>query len=374
MDNKKRIVVGISGGVDSAVSAYLLKKQGHEVIGLFMRNWDSLLNNELNNENLTNICPQEQDYLDAQKVCQELGIELIRKDFIKEYWDYVFSYFLDEFKNSRTPNPDIFCNKYIKFSAFLDYALKELKADYIAMGHYAQINFDETTKEYQLLKGIDINKDQSYFLSQLTQEQLKYTIFPLGNLTKPEVRTIAKDLNLTVATKKDSTGICFIGERNFKNFLDNYLPAKPGQTIDIKSKKIIGNHDGVYYYTLGQRKGLNLSGFKNPYFVVDKDVKNNILYVANENENGWLMHTNCLVNNINWISKDKPKTINCFAKFRYRQADIPVELTFINDDEIQVHALQAVRAITPGQIAAFYLNDVCLGSGIVNIIEKNDFN
>lgn len=370
MHNKKRIVVGISGGVDSAVSAYLLKKQGHEVIGLFMRNWDSLLNNELNNENLTNICPQEQDYLDAQKVCQELGIELIRKDFIKEYWDYVFSYFLDEFKNSRTPNPDIFCNKYIKFSAFLDYAIKELKADYIAMGHYAQINFDEATKEYQLLKGVDVNKDQSYFLSQLSQEQLKYTIFPIGNLTKPEVRIIAKDLKLSVANKKDSTGICFIGERNFKNFLDNYLPAKPGKTVDIKTKKEIGTHDGVYYYTLGQRKGLNLSGFKNPYFVVDKDVKNNILYVANENENGWLMHNNCLVNNINWISKDKPKTIKCFAKFRYRQSDIPVKLTFINDNEIKVKSLQAVRAITPGQIAAFYLNDVCLGSGIVNTIEK----
>lgn len=370
-NKKKRIVVGISGGVDSAVSAYLLKKQGHEVIGLFMRNWDSLLNNELNNENLTNICPQEQDYLDAQKVCQELGIELMRKDFVKEYWDYVFSYFLDEFKNSRTPNPDIFCNKYIKFAAFLDYALKELKADYIAMGHYAQINFNQVTKEYQLLKGTDINKDQSYFLSQLTQDQLKYTMFPLGNLTKPEVRTIAQDLNLSVANKKDSTGICFIGERNFKNFLDNYLPAKPGKTVDIKTNKEIGTHDGVYYYTLGQRKGLNLSGFKNPYFVVDKDVKNNILYVANENENDWLMHNNCLVNNINWISKNKPKTINCFAKFRYRQSDIPVKLNFINDNKIQVHALKAVRAITPGQIAAFYLNDVCLGSGIVvSVTEK----
>ncbi|MDQ7983287.1 MAG: tRNA 2-thiouridine(34) synthase MnmA [Spiroplasma sp.] len=368
-DNKKqRIVVGISGGVDSAVSAHILKKQGHEVIGLFMRNWDSLLNNELNNENLANICPQEQDYLDAKKVCQELGIELIRKDFVKEYWDYVFSYFLDEFKANRTPNPDIFCNKYIKFSAFADYALNELKADAIAMGHYAQINFNQTTKEYQLLKGIDVNKDQSYFLSQLTQEQLKKTIFPIGNLTKPEVRKIAKALNLSVANKKDSTGICFIGERNFKNFLDNYLPAKPGKTVDIATNQVIGSHDGVYYYTLGQRKGLNLSGFKKSYFVVDKDAQNNILYVANEND--WLMADNCLINNINWISNNKPKTINCFAKFRYRQNDIPVTINFINDTEAIVQSDEAVRAITPGQIAAFYLNDVCLGSGIVNTIIK----
>ncbi|KMQ95689.1 trna 5-methylaminomethyl-2-thiouridylate-methyltransferase [Lasius niger] len=227
MHKKKRIVVGISGGVDSAVSAYILKEQGHEVVGLFMH----------------------------------------------------------EFKASRTPNPDIFCNKYIKFSAFLNYARKELNADAIAMGHYAQVKFDEKTQVYQLLKAADPNKDQSYFLAQLNQEQLKYTIFPLAKITKPEVRAIAKKLKLNVANKKDSTGICFIGDRNFKNFLTNYLPAKLGKTIDIKTNKVIGEHHGVYYYTIGQRKGLNLSGFKKPYFVVDKDVKNNILYVANENEN-----------------------------------------------------------------------------------------
>lgn len=371
MHKKKRIVVGISGGVDSAVSAYLLKEQGHEVVGLFMRNWDSLLNNELNNIN-TDVCPQEQDYLDAQKVCQELGIKLYRKDFVKEYWDYVFKHFLDEFKASRTPNPDIFCNKYIKFSAFLDYAKKELKADSIAMGHYAQVKFDETTNEYQLLKGADINKDQSYFLSQLNQEQLKYTIFPIGKLTKPQVREIAKKLNLIVANKKDSTGICFIGEKNFKDFLTNYIPANPGKTVDIKTKEAIGSHYGVYYYTIGQRKGLNLSGFKNPYFVVDKDVKNNILYVANENENGWLMHNSCQVNQINWISANKPTTLECFAKFRYRQPDIPVRLTFIGDDEIKVEALKLVRAMTPGQEAVFYLNDVCLGSGTINKVNKKE--
>lgn len=364
MNNKKRIVVGISGGVDSAVSAYLLKEQGHEVIGLFMRNWDSLLNNELNSA-IEPVCPQEQDYLDAQKVCQELGIELYRKDFVKEYWDYVFKHFIDEFKASRTPNPDIFCNKYIKFSAFLDYALKELKADYIAMGHYAQVKFDQTSQEYQLLKGADLNKDQSYFLSQLNQAQLKYTIFPIGHLTKPEVRAIAQKLNLSVANKKDSTGICFIGERNFKEFLENYIPANPGKTVDIKTNQVIGEHYGVYYYTIGQRKGLNLSGFKTPYFVVDKDVAKNILYVANENENGWLMHNNCQVNQINWIGKDKPITLECFAKFRYRQPDIPVKITFVNQDEIKVETLKSVRAITPGQEAVFYLNDVCLGSGTI---------
>lgn len=371
MDNKKRIVVGISGGVDSAVSAHLLKKQGHEVIGLFMRNWDSLLNNELNNSNTT-ICPQEQDYLDAQKICQELEIKLYRKDFVKEYWDYVFKHFIKEFKASRTPNPDIFCNKYIKFSAFLDYAIQELKADAIAMGHYAQVKFDEKTQEYQLIKGIDTNKDQSYFLAQLNQQQLKYTIFPIGKLTKTEVRTIAKNINLSVANKKDSTGICFIGERNFKEFLTNYIPANPGKTIDIKNKKIIGQHAGTYYYTLGQRKGLNLSGFKNPYFVVDKDVQNNILYVANENENKWLMHNECQVNEINWISKNKPTTLECFAKFRYRQPDIPVKITFTNENEIKVETLKLVRALTPGQEAVFYLNDVCLGSGTINKISKKE--
>lgn len=367
MQSKKRIVVGLSGGVDSAVSAYLLKKQGHNVVGLFMRNWDSLLNNELNGPN-DFICPQEQDYLDAQKVAEQLGIELYRKDFVKEYWDYVFKHFIDEFKASRTPNPDILCNKYIKFSAFLAYAQKELKADFIAMGHYAQVRFDATTNEYQLLKGADRDKDQSYFLSQLNQEQLKHTIFPLGELTKPEVRAIAEELNLAVAKKKDSTGICFIGERNFKDFLANYLPAHPGKTVDIKTNAVIGDHHGVYYYTIGQRKGLNLSGFKNPYFVVDKDVQKNILYVANENENGWLMKNYCDVNQINWIAKQKPATLQCFAKFRYRQPDVPVRLIFIDDDNIKVEALAAVRAMTLGQEAVFYLDDVCLGSGTITKI------
>lgn len=368
MHKKKRIVVGLSGGVDSAISAYLLKEQGHEVVGLFMRNWDSLLNNELNNHN-DYICPQEQDYLDAKKTADELGIELYRKDFVKEYWDYVFKHFINEFKASRTPNPDILCNKYIKFSAFLDYALKELNADYIAMGHYAKVRFNEKTQEYQLLKATDLNKDQSYFLSQLNQEQLKYAIFPLGELTKPEVRAIAKKNNLSIANKKDSTGICFIGERNFKEFLENYLPAKSGKTVDAKTQKVIGDHYGVYYYTIGQRKGLNLSGFKNPYFVVDKDVTNNILYVANENENKWLMHNNVIVNEINWISKEKPKTLEAFAKFRYRQPDIPVKITFdtneVGEEEIKIETLKPVRAITPGQEAVFYLNNVLLGSGTI---------
>lgn len=367
MQTKKRIIVGMSGGVDSSVSAHILKEQGHEVIGLFMRNWDSLLNNELNDQNQKDMCPQEEDYLDAQKVCQQLGIELIRKDFVQEYWDHVFKYFLDEFKQNRTPNPDIFCNKYIKFSAFLNYARNELKADYIAMGHYARIKFDQTTQEYQLLKGLDDSKDQSYFLSQLTQDQLKYALFPIGELHKTQVRKIAKELNLVVAEKKDSTGICFIGDRNFKEFLENYLPAKPGITVDANTKAEIGNHHGTYYYTLGQRKGLNLSGFKKPYFVVAKDVINNILYVANDNESKWLMHHNCDVEQVNWISKIKPNTtLKCMAKFRYRQPDMPVTITFINNQEIKVHSEQAARAITPGQAAVFYSDDVCLGSGIIN--------
>lgn len=367
MKTKKRVVVGISGGVDSAVSAYLLKEQGYEVIGLFMRNWDSLLNNEINDQNFADMCPQEIDYQDALTTCQQLSIKLYRKDFVQEYWDYVFKYFLDEFKNNRTPNPDIFCNKYIKFSAFLNYAKQELKADYIAMGHYAQIRYNKEKNEYELLKGLDDNKDQSYFLAQLNQEQLKNTIFPIGHLTKPFVREIANKLNLKIANKKDSTGICFIGDRKFKNFLENYLPAKKGQTIDINSKEIIGTHEGTYYYTIGQRKGLNLSGFLKPYFVVQKDVINNILYVSNDNENQWLMHKHCKIEKLNWIAKEKPTDeVKCMAKFRYRQPDKPVTLVFNNNDEATVICDNPNRAITCGQIAVFYDNDVCLGSGIIS--------
>lgn len=369
MKTKKRIIVGMSGGVDSSVTAALLQAEGHEVIGLFMRNWDSLLNNDLADNNIEDICPQEQDYLDALAVCKKLNIKLARIDFVKEYWDDVFNYFLAEFKKSRTPNPDILCNKYIKFDAFLKYAQKKMQADYIAMGHYARINYHPITKQYQLLKGIDENKDQSYFLCQLTQNQLKYSLFPLGNKTKTEVRALAKKYNLPTATKKDSTGICFIGNRNFQKFLTNYLPANPGKIVDINTKNIIGSHNGVYYYTLGQRKGINLSGMKVPYFVVEKDVANNILYVANDNQNQWLMNSGCTVKSLNWITSiNLKRSITCLAKFRYRQSDVIVNINVINDDEIKVEFSEKIRAITPGQTAVFYDNDICLGGGVIDKI------
>lgn len=237
------------------------------------------------------------------------------------------------------------------------------------MGHYARINYNPITKQYQLLKGIDDNKDQSYFLCQLTQKQLKYSLFPLGNKTKTEVRELAKIYNLPTATKKDSTGICFIGNRNFQTFLTNYLPANPGKIVDINTKTTIGNHNGVYYYTLGQRKGINLSGMKVPYFVVEKDVTNNILYVANDNENKWLMNSGCTVKSLNWINNSTLKNfLKCNAKFRYRQSDVAVIINFINNDEIKVEFSEKIRAITPGQTAVFYDGDICLGGGVIDQI------
>ncbi|AME13720.1 tRNA-specific 2-thiouridylase MnmA [Mycoplasma mycoides subsp. mycoides] len=271
---KQKVIVGLSGGVDSSVACYLLLEQGYEVEGLFMRNWDSATNNDiLGNRNINDdICPQEQDYLDAKAVADKLNIKLYRVDFIKEYWDYVFSYFIEEYKKARTPNPDILCNKYIKFDKFLNYAINQLNADYIAMGHYAKVEFNKTTNQYELIKASDTNKDQTYFLSQLNQKQLSKTLFPLANLTKEQVRKIALKQNLITANKKDSTGICFIGERSFTNFLQNYIPNQTGDIVDIKTNKVLGQHIGVMYYTIGQRKGINLSGMSEPYYVADKDV------------------------------------------------------------------------------------------------------
>ena len=253
----KKVVIGMSGGVDSSVAAIKLIEQGYEVIGLFMRNWDAGVNNDiLGNPTLTNnICPQEQDYNDALSVCKKIGIPLHRIDFVKEYWDYVFTYFLDELKKGRTPNPDIMCNKYIKFDMFVKEA-KKLGADFIATGHYARI------KNNKLLRAIDDNKDQTYFLSQLSKKQLENVLFPIGDLKKPEVRKIAEEHNLITARKKDSTGICFIGERHFKDFLKNYLPNIPGDIINIETKKRVGEHIGLMYYTIGQRKGLDIGGTK----------------------------------------------------------------------------------------------------------------
>lgn len=370
---KERVVLGLSGGVDSAVAAYLLKQQGYEVIGVFMRNWDSQLNNDIlgNPTNDDDICPQEKDYNDAKAVAKHLGIEIRRVDFIKEYWDHVFTYFIDEYKKGRTPNPDILCNKHIKFKCFLDYAMS-INADYIATGHYARIKHQDG-KDSIMLKGVDYNKDQTYFLCQLNQNQLQKSLFPLGEIDKPEVRRIAKELDLPVANKKDSTGICFIGERNFKEFLQNYIPAKPGKMVDIVSKKEIGDHIGIMYYTIGQRKGLGIGGAGAAWFVVGKDYEKNVLYIAQGDQNDWLLSTGALIQDVNWIPSVKPdQSIDCMCKFRYRQADNPVTLSFIDETTIFLDFKQPVKSVTPGQAAVFYDGDICLGGGTIEKVYKDD--
>ena len=353
----KTVVIGMSGGVDSSVAAYLLKKEGYNVIGLFMRNWDSVINNDyLGNPNLDNdICPQEVDYNDAVEVCKKLDIPLHRVDFVKEYWDNVFTYFLDELNKGRTPNPDVMCNKYIKFDAFFKKA-KELGADYIATGHYARVI------DGKLCKAVDDNKDQSYFLAYVDKNKFKEVLFPIGELTKPMVRKIAVELGLVTARKKDSTGICFIGERNFRNFLKNYLPNMPGDIVDIETKEVLGKHIGLMYYTLGQRRGLNLGGNELKHYVCEKDLKNNILYVANGDENKYLFTTSALIENFNFLTDDRPSQCNC--KFRYRQKDVSVNVEYLEDNMIKV-SYTNVKAVTPGQFCVLYDNDVCLGGGII---------
>lgn len=366
---KKKVMIGLSGGVDSAVAAYLLIQQGYEVAGGFMRNWDSQVNNDvLGNPTINDdVCPQEKDYQDAKKVADKLGIPLYRIDFIKEYWDYVFSYFLDEYKKGRTPNPDIFCNKYIKFETFRKFAFDN-GFDMIAMGHYAKKI--EKNGVFYLEKSFDRNKDQTYFLSQINYEQLKDCLFPLGDIDKTEVRRIAHELDLVVADKKDSTGVCFIGERNFKQFLNNYLPSKKGDIVDVNSHKVVGHHDGVLYYTIGQRKGLGIGGIKGidpkSWFVVAKDVKNNILYVSQGDDNEYLLSDRALISNINWINMPKPtNSMHVGCKFRYRQQDNFVTLKFIDDDIVELIYDEPIKSVTPGQAAVFYDGDVMLGGGII---------
>ena len=360
----KKVVVGLSGGVDSSVAAIILKEQGYEVIGLFMRNWDSTINNDfLGNPNLNeSICPQEQDYNDAKKVADKIGIPLYRIDFIKEYWDDVFTYFLDELKKGRTPNPDIMCNKYIKFSAFVKEA-KRLGADYIATGHYAKM------ENGRLMRSKEKNKDQTYFLSQLNKEQLENVLFPLGDIeNKSEVREIAKKYDLITASKKDSTGICFIGERNFKNFLKNYLPSKEGDMVNIDTNKVVGKHQGLMYYTIGQRKGLDIGGTKEKLFVVGKNLEKNVLYVAEGEDNQYLYSNGAIIEDINFNCEERPT--NCTAKFRYRAEDVPINLTYNDDGTIYV-TYDNVKAVTPGQACVFYDGEYCLGGGIVKTVMKD---
>lgn len=361
----KKVVIGMSGGVDSSVAAIKLKEQGYEVIGLFMRNWDSMMDGEYDGAPVSNqgICPQEVDYNDAKAVCDKLGIPLYRKDFIKEYWDYVFTYFLDELKKGRTPNPDIMCNKYIKFDMFAKEA-KKLGADYIATGHYARI------ENGKLLKAIDENKDQTYFLSQVSKEQLKNVLFPIGDMVKPEVRKIALENDLLTAKKKDSTGICFIGERNFSNFLKNYLPNTPGNVVNIDTNEVIGKHIGLMYYTIGQRRGLDIGGTKDRMFVVGKDLDKNILYICIGEDNDYLISDSCIIEDVNYLG-DK-KITECNAKFRYRQKDNPVSLEWLDKGEILVKYPQGVKSVTPGQACVLYDGDECLGGGIIKTVMKNN--
>lgn len=360
----KKVVVGMSGGVDSSVAAILLKEQGYEVIGLFMRNWDSSINNDyLGNPDLNgDICPQEKDYNDAIKVCEKIGIPLHRIDFVKEYWDYVFTYFLEELKQGRTPNPDIMCNKYIKFDYFLKEA-KRLGADYIATGHYAKMD------NGYLCRSKDTNKDQTYFLSQLNKEQLKDVIFPLEDIEKKDVREIAKRYDLITAEKKDSTGICFIGERNFKEFLKNYLPNQKGKIVNIETNETVGEHIGLMYYTIGQRRGLDIGGNSERLFVVGKNLKDNILYVALGDDNKYLYSNSCIIDNINFNCELRPS--KCTAKFRYRAKDYPVQLEYINEDEILVR-YEDIKSVTPGQACVFYVDEKCIGGGIIKEVRKDN--
>jgi len=352
-----RVVVGISGGVDSSVAAYLLKQQGHDVIGLFMINW-----NEEDGQ-----CTAEEDYEDVKRVCTKIGIPYFSVNYAKEYYERVFQYFLDEYKAGRTPNPDVLCNREIKFGPFLEKA-RQLGADMIATGHYAK-TYVKDGKTY-LAKASDLSKDQSYFLNQLSQTQLSSVLFPLADIEKKEVREIAKKLDLSTAEKKDSTGICFIGERNFRKFLKQYLPAQPGNICTLDGK-VVGRHEGLMYYTIGQRRGLSLGGTQDGsgerWFVIKKDLKNNILYV-NHGECDELFSNGLYADTFNWIPElPKEETFDCFAKFRYRQPDQKVRVTILDKTKIKVDFYEKQRAITEGQFVVLYQEDgTCLGGGIID--------
>lgn len=362
MKDKKdtKVVVGISGGVDSSVAALLLKEEGYDVVGIFMKNWDETDEN--------GVCTAEEDYEDAVKVANQIGIPYYAINFEKEYYDRVFTYFLDEYKKGRTPNPDIMCNKEIKFKAFLAYA-KKLGADYIATGHYARV--DRSTDETIMLRGLDNNKDQTYFLSQLSQDQIKDVLFPVGNLQKSEVRDIAHKYKLATADKKDSTGICFIGERNFNEFLSNYLPAKPGNIVDTKGK-ILGKHDGLMYHTIGQRRGLGIGGDGEAWFVCGKDLDKNELIVCQGANNPLLFSNRLIASEFSTFSKKKlPEEFTCTAKFRYRQKDINAKVKILSKDQVEV-TYDPTKAVTPGQAAVFYQGEICLGSAIIDEVYNGE--
>ena len=355
----KKVICGMSGGVDSSVSAFILQQQGYQVEGLFMKNWEE--------DDDTDYCTAAADLADAQAVCDKLGIKLHKINFAAEYWDNVFEHFLNEYKAGRTPNPDILCNKEIKFKAFLEYAAEDLGANYIATGHYVRRR--GTDDNAQLLRGLDANKDQSYFLYTLSSKQVGQSLFPVGDIEKPIVRAIAEDLDLITAKKKDSTGICFIGERKFKDFLARYLPAQPGNIRTVEGD-IIGLHDGLMYHTLGQRKGLGIGGVKGAseeaWYVVEKDLVNNELIVAQGHDHSALLSTGLIAQQLHWVDRQPIREpLRCTVKTRYRQTDVPCVIEPIDDESIKVIFDEPQIAVTPGQSAVFYLNEVCLGGGII---------
>jgi len=360
--SETNIVVGMSGGVDSSVVALLLKEQGYRVTGVFMKNWDE--------KDDFGACTSAEDYEDVVSVCNHIGIPYYTVNFEKEYWDKVFTYFLEEYKKGRTPNPDVLCNKEIKFKAFLEYALK-IGADYLATGHYARV--EQHAGRYQLLKGIDKNKDQTYFLCMLNQYQLSKAMFPIGNLEKKEVKAIAQKAGLRTARKKESTGICFIGERNFKEFLNRYLPAQPGE-IRTLDDKVVGRHDGLMYYTLGQRRGLGIGGggTGEPWFVVKKDLEKNVLYVVQGDNHPALYSYGLYASDVHWINETAPSDgYRCSAKFRYRQPDQRVTVYREDNHMYKVVFEKPQRAITAGQYVVFYDGEICLGGGVIDrVIDK----
>jgi tRNA-specific 2-thiouridylase len=369
MANSKRVVVGLSGGVDSAVSAYLLKQQGYEVIGIFMKNWED--------DDDSEYCSSNVDFVDAAAVADVIGIEIEHVNFAAEYKDRVFAEFLREYQGGRTPNPDILCNAEIKFKAFLDHAFA-LGADKIATGHYARVREVATAQgaEFQLLKGLDPSKDQSYFLHRLNQSQLAKTLFPVGELHKTEVRRIASDIGLPNAKKKDSTGICFIGERPFREFLNRYIANAPGPIKDARGRTL-GTHVGLSFYTLGQRQGLGIGGVKEkgaqrgggehtPWFVARKDLPNNTLYVVQGHDHPWLLSSQLNADDLSWCGHQAPTPGRYAAKTRYRQTDAPCVLDYNNHGELVLTFDDSQWAVTPGQSAVLYDGEVCLGGGVIS--------
>ncbi len=371
MANKQRVVVGLSGGVDSAVSAYLLKQQGFEVIGIFMKNWEDDDNSEY--------CSSNVDFVDAAAVADVLGIEIEHVNFAADYKDRVFAEFLREYQAGRTPNPDILCNAEIKFKAFLDHAMR-LGAGKIATGHYARVRMNPASERYELLKGLDPLKDQSYFLHRLNQAQLSKTLFPVGELPKTEVRRIAAEIGLPNAKKKDSTGICFIGERPFREFLNRYIAKEPGP-IKEPSGRTIGQHVGLSFYTLGQRQGLGIGGIRakgaqkggnehEPWFVARKDLEKNTLWVVQGHDHPWLLSPSLRAEDLSWVADEPPSVTAIAAKTRYRQSDAPCVLS-LDDASLTLRFAQQQWAVTPGQSAVLYDGEVCLGGGVIHTESAN---